>query len=138
MTPKEVSKFIGDAVEKFKLEDIGEHAARRAVEHVAAVWAQEQDDTDPKLAVSDLTEAGNYILKLAVELNRQIIESGDVLTKIVGKHTDKGFDDLLKANLSWKIEGMNGKKLPVSDEGQVPNRVLVTLWEETIESARMG
>lgn len=62
----------------------------------------------------------------------------EIINKLPGLHQDDATDILIKHDMKWKIVGMNGKHFPTKDEGEIPNRVLLTYLEEHVETARMG
>jgi hypothetical protein len=61
-----------------------------------------------------------------------------IVERIANTHSDDGLDLLIHNDVKWKIAGLNGKTFPINDEGQVPNRILLTMREEVILTARIG
>lgn len=62
----------------------------------------------------------------------------EIASRIVNSHSDEGLDLLILNDVKWKIVEMNGKACTIRDEGQVPNRLLLSMQEEIIKAARVG
>ena len=61
----------------------------------------------------------------------------EIAAQIVGMHTDKAFDTLIKHDMKWRIVKMNFKSVGMPKD-QVPNRVLLDLVEEKVVGAQVG
>lgn len=95
--------------------------------------------------VNKLKERLEFLTREAESVKKQIakLEANEkptpeqVAAKIKGMHTDKGFDELLKHDLAWRIVSMNGRSVGRPEDMRA-DRVLVSLEEEVIVHAELG